>query len=672
MANKNQIIIDKIEKLREKLNEHNYRYYVLDDPSITDAEYDRLFRQLQELEASNPELITSDSPTQRVGAAPLKKFAEIKHVVPMLSLDNAFTEEDLLAFDKRIKQRLDNPHEIEYSCEPKMDGVAMSLIYEKGYLVKAATRGDGFVGEDVTLNVRTIKSIPLRLHGKNYPKILEVRGEIYMPKKGFDALNAHARKNDEKTFANPRNAAAGSLRQLDPKITASRTLEMFCYGVGQVSEKLAANHSEQMQQLQEWGIRVNPESKVVKGVEGCLAYYNSIAKKREKLSYEIDGVVYKVNSIRLQEELGFVSRAPRWAIAHKFPAHEEMTEVLGIEFQVGRTGVLTPVARLQPVFVSGVTVSNATLHNLDDAWRKDVRVGDTVIIRRAGDVIPEVVSVVKDKRTRNTQAIALPKKCPVCHSEVIKPEGEVSAICTGGLYCQAQVRESILHFASRRAMNIEGLGDRLVELFLAQGLIKNIADIYQLKKEDIAAQERLGEKSAENLIAAIEQSKATTLPRFLYGLGIPQVGETTALNLANHFGDLEKIMQSPEEELQQVQDIGPVVAAETAAFFRQKHNRELINKLQKLGVHWPTIQISKKSQTLAGQTFVLTGTLASLTRDEAKERLQSLGAKVSGSVSKKTSYVVAGSEPGSKLADAEKLGVKIIEEKEFLELLKKN
>lgn len=672
MTSKNPIIIDKITKLREKINEHNYRYYVLDDPSITDAEYDRLFRQLQELETAHPEFITSDSPTQRVGAAPLKKFAEIKHVVPMLSLDNAFTEEDLLAFDKRIKQRLDNLHDIEYSCEPKMDGVAMSLIYEKGYLVKAATRGDGYVGEDVTLNVRTIKSIPLRLHGKNYPKILEVRGEIYMPKKGFDALNAHARKHDEKTFANPRNAAAGSLRQLDPKITASRTLEMFCYGIGQVSEKLAGKHAEQMQQLREWGIRVNPESKVVKGIDGCLAYYNAIAKKREKLSYEIDGVVYKVNAIRLQEELGFVSRAPRWAIAHKFPAHEETTEVLDIEFQVGRTGVLTPVARLQPVFVSGVTVSNATLHNLDDAWRKDVRVGDSVIIRRAGDVIPEVVSVIKDKRPRGTHPIAVPKKCPVCHSEVIKPEGEVSALCTGGLYCQAQVRESILHFASRRAMNIEGLGDRLVELFLAQGLIKNIADVYQLKKEYIAAQERLGEKSAENLIAAIEQSKTTTLPRFLYGLGIPQVGETTALNLANHFGDLEKIMQSTEEELQQVQDIGPVVAAEAVAFFRQKHNRELINKLQQLGVRWPAIQISKKAQTLAGQTFVLTGTLASLTRDEAKERLQNLGAKVSGSVSKKTSYVVVGSEPGSKLADAQKLGVKVIEEKEFLELLKKN
>jgi DNA ligase (NAD+) len=662
----------RIQKLRGEIDEHNYRYYVLDAPVISDAAYDRLFRELQELEAAHPELITPDSPTQRIGAAPLKKFAEIKHEIPMLSLENAFDEDEVEAFDKRIKQKLETHKDIEYVCEPKLDGVAVSMLYENGILIQGATRGDGFTGENVTQNLRTIPTVPLHLRGKDVPKILEIRGEVYMPKKGFTALNKEAEKKGTKVFANPRNAAAGSLRQLDPKVTANRPLEIFCYGIGRVSEKLPNQHSEILKQLQHWGLRINPEIEVANGVEGCLEYFHKLAKKRDKLSYEIDGVVYKVNNIRLQEELGFVSRAPRWAVAHKFPAHEETTQVLDIEFQVGRTGALTPVARLKPVFVSGVTVSNATLHNLDETWRKDVRVGDTVVVRRAGDVIPEIVSVIKEKRPRGTHPIPVPKRCPICHSEAVKAEGEVSPICTGGLYCRAQVRESILHFASRRAMNIDGLGDKLVELFLNQKLIKDVTDLYALKKADIAAQERLGEKSAQNLLDAIAGSKETTLTRFLYALGIPQVGEATAMALAKYFGSLEKIMHANETELQVVSDVGPVVAAQIAGFFRQKHNRELITKLKHLGVHWKEGESKKtKAQPLTDQTFVLTGTLLAMTRDEAKERLIELGATVSGSVSKKTSYVVVGIDPGSKYDKAKELGVKILDEGEFLKFLEK-
>lgn len=660
-----------LEKLRQQLNEHNYKYYVLDAPIVSDAEYDRLFRELQQLEKEHPELITSDSPTQRVGATPLKEFAEIKHEIPMLSLDNAFTDEEVIAFDKRIKQKLEIHHEVEYCCEPKMDGVAVSILYENGILTQAATRGDGFTGEDITQNIRTVPTVPLHLHGIGFPKVLEVRGEIFMSKKGFDKLNKEAEKKAEKVFANPRNAAAGSVRQLDPKITAKRPLEIFFYGWGVVSHKIADEQSEVLKKLQSWGLRINPDLKVAKDIQACLVYYKNIGDKREKLPYEIDGVVYKVNNLKLQQELGFVSRSPRWAIAHKFPAHEENTKVLNIEFQVGRTGALTPVARLQPVHVGGVTVSNATLHNFDEAWRKDVRVGDTVVIRRAGDVIPEVVAVIKEKRPHGTHPIAVPKKCPVCHSDVIKPEGEVSAQCTGGLYCQAQVRESILHYASRLAMNIDGLGDKLVELFLNQKLIKDVTDLYTLKKDEIANLERMGEKSAQNLLAAIEKSKATTLRRFIYALGIPEVGESTALALTNHFGTLEKIMNANEAELQEVPDIGPAVSAEILAFFRQKHNREIVNKLKKLGVHWQEGIREKKAQPLAGQTFVLTGTLTSMTRDEAKAKLIDLGATVSGSVSKKTAYVVVGSDAGSKLTKAEELGVKILDEDEFVNLLKK-
>lgn len=666
-----KLVAQQINELRDQINDHNYRYYILDNPVISDAEYDRLFRALQQLESAHPTLITADSPTQRVGATPLKEFAQIKHHIPMLSLDNAFNETELIAFDKRVRQRLGTDNIIEYVCEPKMDGIAVSILYEKGVLVSAATRGDGYVGEDITQNVRTVATVPLRLHGEDCPNVLEVRGEIYMPLAGFKALNERALKQQEKIFANPRNAAAGSLRQLDPKITAARPLELFCYGVGQVSEKFPATHLEILQRLTHLGLRVNPHIKLAEGVEACLSYYKKISELREKLPYEIDGVVYKVNSIQAQEILGFVSRAPRWAIAHKFPAQEQTTEVLDIEFQVGRTGVLTPVARLQPVFVGGATVSNATLHNFEEAWRKDIRVGDTVIVRRAGDVIPEVVGTIIEKRPANTHPIKIPQHCPVCHAEIIKPEGETAARCTGGLFCSAQLREAILHFASRRAMNIEGLGDKIVELLLTEKLIQDVTNIYTLKAEEVAALERMGEKSAENLLHAISVSKATTLPRFLYALGIREVGEATALTLAEHFGTLEKIMAADETQLQQVADIGPIVAAHITGFFRQQHNRELIYKLQKLGVHWPEQITKKKSRALSGQTFVLTGALSSMSREEAKAKLQALGAKVSGSVSAKTAYVVAGVDPGSKYTKAETLGVKILDEEQFLDLLQR-
>lgn len=665
-------VAHKVEKLRAELNEHNYRYYVLDEPNVPDAEYDRLLRELQKLEEQYPALVTPDSPTQRVGATPAKEFNEVQHTVPMLSLDNAFDDEEVLAFDKRVHDRLGTHETVEYICEPKLDGVAISLVYTNGVLTRAATRGDGVTGEDITSSIRTIPSVPLHLRGKHYPKFLDVRGEIYIPKAEFEKLNARLSKQNEKTFVNPRNAAAGSLRQLDPQITASRPLAFFAHGLGKVSGEIIANrHSKMLEQLREWGLRSCPEIRVVKGIEGCLTYYQQMQKKRDKLPYEIDGVVYKVDSIDLQERLGFVARAPRWAIAHKFPAQEELTKILAIEFQVGRTGALTPVARLEPVFVGGVTVSNATLHNMDEIARKDVRVGDTVIIRRAGDVIPEVVSVVKNRRPAHTKSVKLPTHCPVCGSDVIKPEGEAAARCIGELYCPAQRKEAIKHFASRKAMNIEGLGDKIVEQFADEGLIKNVADLYSLKQSQLETLERMGEKSAANLCEAIENSKTTTLPRFLYGLGIRDVGETTASNLALYFRDLESLMHADEETLQAVPDIGPIVAANVAAFFRQSHNLEIIHRLIEQGVHWPTVSAPVGKQPLANKTFVLTGTLESMSRDEATARVQKLGAKVSGSVSKKTSYVVAGSDPGSKLKNAEKLGVPILEEKEFLKLLEK-
>ena len=661
-----------IAKLRQQIEEHNYRYYVLDDPSISDAEYDRLFNHLKEIETSHPRLVTPDSPTQRVGAAPLKAFAEVQHDVPMLSLDNAFQDDEIKSFDERVRERLRATKQIEYCCEPKLDGLAMNIRYEHGVLVKASTRGDGYAGEDVTENVKTIPMIPLRLRGSHHPAILDVRGEVFMSKKGFDVLNAQALRQHEKTFANPRNAAAGSIRQLDSRITASRPLEFYCYGVGLVKGMTLPNdHEKIMQKLSDWGLRINHLMKVVQGAQGCIDYYHRMADKREKLPYEIDGVVYKVNSIKDQERLGFVSRAPRWAIAHKFPAEEVHTVIDEVEFQVGRTGAVTPVARLKPVHVGGVTVSNATLHNMDEIRRKDIHIGDSVIIRRAGDVIPEVVSVIKAKRNANLKKISLPKHCPVCHSIIEQVEGEAIARCSGGLYCPAQRKESIKHFASRRAMNIEGLGDKLVEQLVDHDLLTTVADIYELKLSRLESLERMGEKSAQNLLDQIEKSKSTTLPRFLYALGIREVGEATAKQLAVHFRNLPALQDASLDDFMAVQDIGPVVAAHLVNFFAEAHNRNIIKKLLHAGVHWPEIKESKH-MSLRGNTFVLTGTLNSMSRDEAREKLEALGAKVAGSVSTKTSYVVVGEDAGSKLTKAKELGIKILSENEFLKLLAKS
>lgn len=658
-----------IDKLRTILREHNYKYYVEDSPTISDAEYDKLFHELVNLEQQYPELITPDSPTQRVGAEPLKSFKQVKHAVPMLSLQNAFSDMDVEAFDKRVKDRLGVVGDVEYVCEPKFDGVSISLVYEHGVLVQAATRGDGTTGEDITHNAKTINSIPLQLRGKNYPENLEVRGEVYFPKKAFNALNEQALKNGEKVFVNPRNAASGSLRQLDPKITAKRPLQIFCYAVA-VMDDLPHKHSEILALLKSWGFRVNDKIQVVKNASGCLNYYNNMGAMRNDLPYEIDGVVYKVNDLMQQQELGMVSRAPRWAIAHKFPAEEEITKVLDIEFQVGRTGALTPVARLNPVFVGGATVSNATLHNIDEIERKDIRVGDTVVVRRAGDVIPEVVAMIPEKRPENTKPVQLPTHCPVCGSDVVRAEGEAVARCSGGLYCQAQRKESIKHFASKTAMNIDGMGDKLVEQLVDAGLINSVADLYKLTLEPLANLERMGEKSAQNIVAAIEHSKITTLAKFLFALGIREVGVTTARNLANYFGDLEKIMVADLEKLQQVPDIGPIVALHIEAFFQQEHNLELIQELVNLGVHWQDSAPKViENQPLAGKTFVITGTLTNMSREEAKEKLQNLGAKVSSSVSKKTSYVIVGENPGSKYIKAQELGITILDEKDLLPML---
>ena len=660
-------------ELRELIAYHNYRYYVLDNPEIPDAEYDRLFRELQVLEEQYPALVTPDSPTQRVGAEPLKGFAEVRHEIPMLSLGNVFSDEELVDFDRRVREGL-GVKEVEYSAEPKLDGLAISIRYEEGVLVRAATRGDGTTGEDVTQNVRTIDAVPLRLYGKGWPTVLEVRGEVYMPKEGFNALNERQREKGEKSFANPRNAAAGSLRQLDPRITATRPLSMYCYGVGVVEGiALPGTHSAIMEKLKGWGLRVCPELRVVKGMDGCLEYFSEIGDKRDSLPYDIDGVVYKVNSLPQQQELGFVSRAPRWATAHKFPAQEEMTVLNDVEWQVGRTGALTPVARLEPVQVAGVTVSNATLHNPDEIARKDVHIGDTVIVRRAGDVIPEVVSVVMSKRPRHAKTIKTPTHCPVCGSEVVRDEGEAVPRCTGGLYCSAQRKNAIKHFASRRAMDIDGLGDKLVEQLVDEELIHDVADLFSLTQEQVAGLERMGDKSAANLIAALDKSKETTLERFLFALGIREVGESTARTLARHFGTLQKIEKAGEEALLAVADVGPVVAQHIHTFFRQEHNKEVIDKLISAGVQWREVKVQEAgAQPLAGQTFVLTGALDAMTRDEAKEKLQALGAKVSGSVSKKTSVVVAGAEAGSKLAKAELLGVEVWDEARLLEFLAEN
>jgi DNA ligase (NAD+) len=660
----------RVEELREQIRHHNYLYYVLDAPEIPDAEYDRLFRELERLEAQHPELVTPDSPTQRVGAAPLRAFGEVRHHVPMLSLANAFADEEVGDFDRRIRERL-GVDAVEYTAEPKMDGLAVSLLYEDGVLVRGATRGDGTTGEDITQNVRTIPSIPLKLIGHGWPKRLEVRGEVFMSKQGLARLNRQQAEKGDKSFANPRNAAAGSLRQLDPRVTAARPLEIYVYGFGQMEGgALPDTQFAILQKFKHWGLRVSPELKVVHGLEGCLDYYRRLGEKRAALPYDIDGVVYKVNRLDQQREMGFVARAPRWAVAHKFPAQEEMTRLVGIDVQVGRTGKLTPVARLEPVYVGGVTVTNATLHNQDEIDRKDVRIGDTVIVRRAGDVIPEVVGVVRSRRPENARRFHMPVHCPVCGSDVVRLEGEADARCTGGLFCAAQRKEAIKHFASRRAMDIEGLGDKLVEQLVDRELVKDVADLYALDHATITGLERMGDKSAENLIAAIQHSKSTTLPRFLYALGIRDVGEATAQTLARHFGTLHALMAADEERLQQVPDIGPVVAGSIHAFFAEQHNGDVIRKLQQAGVHWPEVTVAAPEQLpLAGKTIVLTGTLAGMTRDEAKTRIEALGAKVAGSVSKKTDYVVAGEAAGSKLDKAVELGVPVLDEAGLSKLL---
>ncbi len=658
-------------ELRALLAHHDYRYYVLDDPEVPDSEYDRLMRELRALETADPTLVTPDSPTQRVAGTASAEFGEVVHSVPMLSLDNAFTEEDVTGFDRRIHERLGVEGELNYVAEPKLDGLAVTVIYRDGRLAQAATRGDGVTGEDVTANVRTIRAVPQRLRGKA-PPLIEARGEVFMPIAGFERMNAQAAARGEKVFVNPRNAAAGSLRQLDPRITATRPLSAFFYGLGALEGRaMPPGQMELLTLLRELGLPVSPEVRPVRGVPGCLAYYRDLGARRAALPYQIDGVVYKLESRADQERLGFLSRSPRWAIAHKFPADEALTVVRGIEFQVGRTGALTPVARLEPVFVSGVTVSNVTLHNIDEVRRKDVRVGDTVIVRRAGDVIPEVVKVVLERRPGGTREVQLPERCPVCDSPVLRVEGEAVARCTGGFTCRAQRQEALRHFASRRALDIEGLGDKLIEQLVEQDVLKSPADIYTLTAAQLAGLERMGEKSAQNLIAAIDKSRRTSLPRLLFGLGIREVGEATALALARHFGTLERLMAADAATLEQVPDVGPVVAAHVAAFFDSKEHRRVIKALRDNGVTWPELKVPavEGSDPLAGKTFVLTGTLQGLTREAAQEALTQRGAKVSGSVSKKTHYVVAGAEPGSKLAKAQQLGVPVIDEAQLLKLL---
>jgi len=664
----------KVESLREQIRHHNYRYHVLDDPEVPDAEYDRLTRELQSLESEYPELITPDSPTQRVGAEPVSAFGTVQHQLPMLSLDNAFSEDELRDFHRRVADRLEIEIDakLSYAAEPKLDGAAVSLLYQDGKLVQGATRGDGTRGENITHNVRTIEAIPLKLYGEGYPSTLEVRGEVFMPRSGFNAFNVQAQKKGEKTFVNPRNAAAGSLRQLDPRLTAERPLDIYVYSIGQVAGgSLPVRHSEVLDQLQLWGFKVCPERKVVDGIDGCLAFYEEIGARRDSLSYDIDGVVYKVDRFDYQRELGFVSRAPRWAIAHKFPAQEELTIVRGIEFQVGRTGAVTPVARLEPVFVGGVTVSNATLHNMDELHRKDVRVGDTVIVRRAGDVIPEVVKVMPDRRPKRTRIVKAPSKCPVCGSAVVREEDEAVARCSGGLFCPAQRAEALKHFVSRRAMDVDGLGSKLIEQLVAMDRIKTPADLYGLTRDELVEMERMGEKSAENLLSSIEDSKATSLSRFLYGLGVREVGEATASSLASHYGKLEAIMAADEEGLQEVPDVGPIVASRISAFFGEEHNREVIQRLIDSGVTWPESEPAPRATdgALFGKTFVLTGSLSRMTRNEAKDRIQAAGGKVTGSVSKKTDYLVAGDKAGSKLTKAQNLKVTVLNEVELEKLL---
>ena len=651
--------------LKAALDRHNHAYYVLDNPSIPDAEYDKLFHELQALETEHPELAASDSPTQRVGGAPLPQFEQVRHSIPMLSLGNGFDDEDIIAFDKRVKDGLSSETDIDYATELKFDGLAISLRYEDGLLVGAATRGDGTTGENVTANIRTVRAIPLRLHGDKAPQVLEVRGEVLMYKSDFARLNQRQRDAGQKEFANPRNAAAGSLRQLDSRITAQRTLRFFAYGIGVLEgQPMPASHSALLDWYSELGLPVCKERAVVQGAEGLLKFYHGIGAKRAELPYEIDGVVYKVDRLEQQQQLGFVSRAPRFALAHKFPAQEALTVVQGIEVQVGRTGAITPVARLAPVFVGGVTVTNATLHNEDEVRRKDIQIGDTVIVRRAGDVIPEVVAYVPEARPADARQFEMPKTCPVCGSEIIRLEDEAIARCSGGwVKCSAQRKGGLQHFASRRAMDIEGLGDQLIEQLVDKNVITTAADLYRLGLSALAELDRMAEKSAQNVLDALEKSKSTTLARFIYSLGIRHVGEATAKELARHFGNMDAVLAANEEQLLEVADVGPVVARSIVSFFSDSLNVELVNQLRAAGIHWNEgAGIEIQAKTLAGKTFVLTGTLPTLTRDEAAQMIEAAGGKVSGSVSKKTGYVVAGADAGSKLAKAEELGIAILDE----------
>ncbi|EKQ7193012.1 NAD-dependent DNA ligase LigA [Klebsiella oxytoca] len=663
----------KLTELRTTLRHHEYLYHVMDTPEIPDAEYDRLMRELRELEAQHPELITPDSPTQRVGAAPLASFSQIRHEVPMLSLDNVFDEESFLAFNKRVQDRLKNSDDLTYCCELKLDGLAVSILYENGLLVQAATRGDGTTGEDITSNVRTIRAIPLKLRGDNIPQRLEVRGEVFLPQAGFEKINEEARRTGGKVFANPRNAAAGSLRQLDPRITAKRPLTFFCYGVGVLEGgELPASHSARLQQFKFWGLPVSERVKLCHTPEEVLTYYRKVEEDRPNLGFDIDGVVIKVDSLALQEQLGFVARAPRWAVAFKFPAQEQMTFVRDVEFQVGRTGAITPVARLEPVHVAGVLVSNATLHNADEIERLGLRIGDKVVIRRAGDVIPQVVNVVLSERPEETREIVFPTHCPVCHSDVERVEGEVVTRCTGGLICGAQRKESLKHFVSRRALDVDGMGDKIIDQLVEKEYVHTPADLFQLTPGKLTGLDRMGPKSAQNIVDALEKSKETTFARFLYALGIREVGEATAAGLAAHFGTIEALEQASIDDLQKVPDVGIVVATHVRNFFAEESNREVIAQLRKEGVRWPApvvVNAEEIDSPFAGKTIVLTGSLTQLSRDDAKAQLVALGAKVAGSVSKKTDLVIAGEAAGSKLAKAQELGIAVIDEDEMLRLL---
>lgn len=667
-------IQEAVHQLREQIRRHDHHYYVEDNPRISDAQYDSLMQRLQDYETAHPELIAPDSPTQRVGAPLASALAPIAHQKPMLSLSNAFSSQELEAFMQRVADKVQQEVEaLAFTVEPKLDGLAVNLYYENGRLVSAATRGDGAMGEDITLNMKTLRSVPLRLHGKSLPAFIEVRGEVYMPVQGFNDFNEKARVRGEKTFANPRNAAAGSLRQLNPQITAKRPLELYCYGIGAIEARYALpnSHYAQLQLLRSLGFRVSPLVKKVQGVAACLAYHRSLLKQRDALPFEIDGVVYKLDSTALQEAVGYVARAPRFACAFKFPALEQVTRLRSVDFQVGRTGSLTPVARLEPVSVAGVTVSNATLHNMDEIERKDIRIGDTVIVRRAGDVIPEVVGVVLEQRPQDTQSIRMPLRCPVCDSDVFREEGEAVARCSGGLFCQAQLKRMVWHYASRKAMNIEGLGEGIIDQLVDTAMIGDLADLYALDKIQLIALERFGKKSADNLLHAIERSKTTTLARFLFALGIREVGEASARVLADHFQSLDAIMQASQEEIIALPDIGPVVAKNIQHFFEEAHNKAVIQKLLSVNIHWETpVKLEKKTHSPFSQkTVVLTGTLANLSRDDAKTTLLSLGAKVTNSVSMKTDFVIAGSDAGSKLAKAERLGVNILNEDTFLKML---